>query len=163
MFIVGSSKGSFKNKVELYEENQWIELENYPFSPWISDYGIISTDSSVFIFGGYTGSSEESNIVEYNENGWSEVTQMKDARRGHSAIQISDRVIIVGGKNTRFVKKIIVSQSRTGPNLSYNSETQNYGWSKTKLQSVDIPETILKTTIYSLNCFLCQTTSAHKK
>lgn len=100
-FIVGSSKGSFKNKVELYQENQWIELDDYPFSSWISDYGIISTDSSVFILGGYTGSSEESNIAEYNENGWSEVSQMKDSRRGHSAIQISDRVIIVGGKNTK--------------------------------------------------------------
>lgn len=101
-FIVGSSKGTFKNKVEIYEESrQWVELDNYPFSPWISDYGIISTISSVFIFGGYTGSTEESHIVEYNENGWSEVSQMKDSRRGHSVFQMSDRVIIVGGKNEK--------------------------------------------------------------
>ena len=100
-FIVGSSKGSFKNKVELYQENHWAELENYPFSSWISDYGIISNESSVFIFGGYTGSSETSIIAEYNENGWSEVSQMKTSRRGHSVIHISDRVIIVGGKNTK--------------------------------------------------------------
>ena len=100
-FIVGSSKGSYKNKVELYQENEWVELENYPFASWISDYGVISTETSVFIFGGYTGSREESTIAEYNENGWTEVSQMISSRRGHSAIQISDRVIIVGGKNTK--------------------------------------------------------------
>ena len=87
--------------MELYQENEWVELENYPFASWISDYGIISTETSVFIFGGYTGSSEESTIAEYNENGWTEVSQMISSRRGHSAIQISDRVMIVGGKNTK--------------------------------------------------------------
>ena len=75
------------------------------------------------MFGGYTGSSEKSNIGEYNENGWTEVSHMKDARRGHSAIQISDRVIILGGKNTRLENKNLPYESlvtiQTSPELQF--------------------------------------------
>ena len=63
----------------------------------VSHYATTSTDTSVYIIGGWTGSSYSSKIAKYSDGFWSEPGRLKRARNGHGAITIEKIRIIIGG------------------------------------------------------------------
>ena len=63
----------------------------------ISNYASVSTQTSVFIIGGWTNSGRRSSIVEFKNDIWTIIGNMKQTRSSHQAILIGSLVMIVGG------------------------------------------------------------------
>ena len=68
----------------------------------ISHYASVSTQTSVLIIGGesnnlYTSSIVQSSIVQYIEDKWTAIGNLKRARLDHQAILIGSLVMIIGG------------------------------------------------------------------
>ena len=68
----------------------------------ISDYASVSTQTSVLIIGGYNddgynGDEFLSSIVEFKDDEWTVIGNLKQARHGHQAISIGSLVMIIGG------------------------------------------------------------------
>ena len=66
----------------------------------ISYYATASTDESVYIIGGYTDGSPDriSTIAEYKDGNWkTEIGNLAQARRMHSAITSGSTTMVVGG------------------------------------------------------------------
>ena len=65
----------------------------------ISDYASVSTETSVLIIGGLSNGLLSS-IVEYKDDKWTVIGNLKQARYGHQAISIGSLVMIIGGSST---------------------------------------------------------------
>ena len=65
----------------------------------ISHYASVSTQTSVLIIGGYNVDKWEtlSTIVQYKDDKWTVIGNLKQARNGHQAISIGSLVMIIGG------------------------------------------------------------------
>ena len=63
----------------------------------ISYYASVSTQTSVLIIGGWSNDSPSSSIVEYKDDKWTVIGNLKQARLGHRAISIGSLVMIIGG------------------------------------------------------------------
>ena len=68
----------------------------------ISYYATTSTDTSVYIIGGFNGwindsPSRSTLIAKYIDGFWSEPGSLKRARNSHGAITIEERTLIIGG------------------------------------------------------------------
>ena len=72
-----------------------IYINSFSFS--ISNYASISTQRSVLIIGGRLGSGSSSSIVEFKDDKWTVIGNLKQARVGHQAISIGSFVMIIGG------------------------------------------------------------------
>ena len=57
----------------------------------------MATEESVFVIGGWTGSSRLSTIAEYSDAIWMISGSLKQARAGHGAITIEGITLIIGG------------------------------------------------------------------
>ena len=66
-------------------------------------YATVSTETSVFIIGGYEYSpfvnNRKSSIMEYNNNFWNHVGNLHTARHRHIAIASGSMVMIIGGSD----------------------------------------------------------------
>ena len=66
-------------------------------------YATVSTETSVFIIGGYEYSpfvnNRKSSIMEYNNNVWNHVGNLHTARHRHIAIALGSMVMIIGGSD----------------------------------------------------------------
>lgn len=74
----------------------------------INEYATVSTDQSVFIFGGYVGwdykgdkdtESYSSLIVEYRNDQWFEAGRLTQPRAGHGAINLQNLTMVIGGES----------------------------------------------------------------
>lgn len=71
----------------------------------ISDYASVSTENSVFIFGGYDqwSNSDSENfsslIVEFTNDKWFEAGRMPYPRVGHGAISFNKLSMMIGGES----------------------------------------------------------------
>ena len=63
----------------------------------ISNYASVSTQKSVLIIGGLTIYGRSSFIVEYNDDKWTVIGNLRQARNDHQAILIDSSVMIIGG------------------------------------------------------------------
>ena len=63
----------------------------------ISDYATTSTAESVFIIGGWTGSTQSSKIAKYSDGSWTKPGSLKKSRSSHGAITIEGITMIIGG------------------------------------------------------------------
>ena len=67
----------------------------------------MSTQNSVLIIGGYSGYPEGDqnglrtlySIVEYKDDHWNTLGELKESRAGHYAISIGSLFVIIGGYN----------------------------------------------------------------
>ena len=66
----------------------------------ISDYGVISRESSVLIIGGVCDGSAYSSIAKYTIDKWERVGNLQKSRYDHRAIVNEDRIYVVGGQGT---------------------------------------------------------------
>ena len=57
----------------------------------------MSTKTSVLIIGGLTEYERSSSIVEYKDDKWTVIGNLKQARNDHQAISINSLIIILGG------------------------------------------------------------------
>ena len=57
----------------------------------------MSTETSVLIIGGLTEYERSSSIVEYKDDKWTVIGNLKQARNDHQAISINSLIIILGG------------------------------------------------------------------
>ena len=66
-------------------------------------YATVSTETSVFIIGGYEHSpfvnTRKSSIMEYNNDFWTNVGSLNTARQRHIAIVSGAIVMIIGGSD----------------------------------------------------------------
>ena len=87
-----------KNKNEIFE---WKRVQDFPFADRLRAYSIISTPSSVIIFGGLSSSGDQDLVAQYSQvqgqDQWTLIGNLEKARRGHSAIYKDDIALIVGG------------------------------------------------------------------
>ena len=60
---------------------------------------MISIPNSVLVFGGDTSNQGPtlSTIIEYSNDIWTVIGNLRQSRKGHSAIQINSLIMIVGG------------------------------------------------------------------
>jgi len=66
----------------------------------ISDYASVSTQTSVLIIGGGQPFDQyQSSIVEYKDEKWTVIGNLKQARYGHQAVSIGSLVMIIGGRS----------------------------------------------------------------
>ena len=65
----------------------------------ISHYASVSTQTSVLIIGGWSN-GYESSIVEYEDDKWTVIGNLKQARDKHQAILIGSLVMIIGGDSS---------------------------------------------------------------
>ena len=65
----------------------------------ISNYASVSTQTSILIIGGWSDGSLTSSIVEYKDDKWTVIGNLKQARYGHQAISIGSLVMIIGGNS----------------------------------------------------------------
>ena len=67
----------------------------------ISHYASVSTQTSVLIIGGYNVDKWEtlSTIVQYKDDKWTVIGNLKQARHRHQAISIGSLVMIIGGSS----------------------------------------------------------------
>ena len=63
----------------------------------IRRYASVSTQTSVLIIGGYSNNGISSSIVEYKEDKWTVIGNLKQARYGHESISIGSLIMIIGG------------------------------------------------------------------
>ena len=65
----------------------------------ISHYASVSTQTSVLIIGGYSVDKWEtlSTIVQYKDDKWTIIGNLKQARESHQAVLIGPLVMIIGG------------------------------------------------------------------
>ena len=63
----------------------------------ISNYASVSTQTSILIIGGWSDGSLTSSIVEYKDDKWLVIGNLKQARNDHQAISINSLIIILGG------------------------------------------------------------------
>ena len=66
----------------------------------ISEYASVSTEKSVIIIGGKADGARQSFIVEYNDENWAVIGNLKQARYRHNAITIGSLIMIIGGAVT---------------------------------------------------------------
>ena len=65
----------------------------------ISNYASVSTQTSVLIIGGRTNLGKTSFIVEFKDEKWTVIGNLKQARNDHQAILIDSSVLIIGGES----------------------------------------------------------------
>ena len=64
----------------------------------ISLYAMVSTQSSVFVFGGRTNDYDRiSSILQYANDEWNIVGNLHQPRSSHSAVLIDSYIMVVGG------------------------------------------------------------------
>ena len=63
----------------------------------ILNYASVSTETSVLIIGGWTEYERSSSIVEYKDDKWSLIGNLKQARKDHQAILMNSLILIIGG------------------------------------------------------------------
>ena len=63
----------------------------------ISHYASVSTQTSVLIIGGQANWRRSLSVVEYEEDEWTVIGSLKQARFAHQAISIGSFVMIIGG------------------------------------------------------------------
>ena len=66
----------------------------------LSEFGVISRQSSVMIIGGYCNGSVSSLIAKYTIDKWERIGNLQHVRRTHRAIENDDRIYVVGGIDT---------------------------------------------------------------
>ena len=69
----------------------------------ISEYGVISRQSSVLVIGGECDGRDSSLIARYTMNKWERDGNLQNSRRGHRAISNGDRIYVIGGSGTLYV------------------------------------------------------------
>jgi len=96
----GSSTNGLKTEILNYKAGYWYQADDYPFSDGniISSYATTSTDESVYIIGGWTGSTQSSTIARYSNGSWTKPGSLKQGRTGHGAITIEGITMILGGE-----------------------------------------------------------------
>ena len=67
----------------------------------ISQYGTASTDSAVYILGGYGGGGRISTIAQFQNNKWEKIGELKESKSALSAILYDGEYLIIGGR-TKF-------------------------------------------------------------
>lgn len=92
------------NKFRNYEFMQGISLERVKLARIFSQskfrigyYATTSTDSSVFIIGGFTGRSELSTVAEYKNGEWKKVGDLIQPRSSSVAFIVGSSIKIMGG------------------------------------------------------------------
>ena len=69
----------------------------------ISSYGTATTNSAAYILGGYyylpiIGVQETSTIAQFQNNQWSKIGDLREAKSSSSAILNNEEYLIIGGK-----------------------------------------------------------------
>jgi len=97
--ILGDNSGH--SKVEMFDKNnnQWIEGTDYPYATIISGYSVVSTPSNVIYFGGFGGFGASDIVAEYKDHTWTQLGTLNQQRKGHSSIQMDNKIFILGGYN----------------------------------------------------------------
>ena len=65
-------------------------------------YATTSTDSSVFVIGGFSGLSVLSTVAEYKNGGWRKVGDLIQPRASSVAFIVGSSIKIMGGKESYF-------------------------------------------------------------
>ena len=57
----------------------------------------MSQEDSVLIIGGWNGKDDLSTVAKFENNSWSQIGSLKQARHGHSAISNGKTILVIGG------------------------------------------------------------------
>ena len=57
----------------------------------------MSQADSVLIIGGWNGKDDLSTVAKFQNNSWSQIGHLKQARHGHSAISNKKTILVIGG------------------------------------------------------------------
>ena len=97
VFAVGSwSPANSRTEMFLFDSEEWIEKEIYPFHNKISAYAALAIQRAVYIIGGNDGSDVATVAIFENEK-WRKAGELNQARRGHGAISVNERIYVIGG------------------------------------------------------------------
>ena len=80
----------------LFDPEEWIEKEQYPFHDSISYYAALAIKRAVYIIGGDDGSYVATVAIFENEK-WRKAGELNKARNGHGAISVNERIYVIGG------------------------------------------------------------------
>lgn len=90
---------SLTKNLEVYDlrTDRWEARASLPIP--IANYGIASHEGNIYLFGGWDGIKESNVVLRYNpnDNDWSEMTPLPEARVSSTAIVIGDSIFIIGG------------------------------------------------------------------
>ena len=93
----------FESRKNHFDAKILVVFKNVLTNPYlfirISNYASVSTQTSVFIIGGWTNSGRRSSIVEFNDDIWIILGNLKQTRSSHQAILIGSLVMVVGGSS----------------------------------------------------------------
>ena len=88
-----------------FDNGVWKTTTSYPYASKISLVFIVNREDDFYIFGGYDGSSSNSDkIVKFStatEN-WTQVGSLSQARQGHGVIRTGGSFLVVGGSYGTF-------------------------------------------------------------
>jgi len=96
----GSNQNSdcyVKTEIYNFENNQWNDAPDYPYSSRIFLYSVSSTNQAAFFIGGKDGSSQLSVIAKYENDEWSLHGNLKRRRDNHASITYGTTTIVIGG------------------------------------------------------------------
>ena len=81
----------------LFNSEEWIEKEKYPFHNSICDYAALAIKRAVYIIGGSDGSSYFKTVAIFENEKWRKAGELKQARAGPGAISVNERIYVIGG------------------------------------------------------------------
>ena len=85
----------FKTLIFSLHSSYFEKIFQNVFSIW--HYAFVSNQTSVLLIGGWSDGSRSSSIVEYKDDKWTVIGNLKQARYAHQAISIGPLVMIIGG------------------------------------------------------------------
>ena len=81
----------------LFNSEEWIEKEIYPFHDAISYYAALAIKRAVYIIGGADGPSNIATVAIFENEKWRKAGELNHARHGHGAISVNERIYVIGG------------------------------------------------------------------
>ena len=99
-FAVGGGRSPYNAETELLSINDWTwsSRAQYPFTNYIYGYATLIHNEVFIVFGGYGNGQYESTIAQYNPNDdtWTKLGDLNNARYHHDVITSEDAFLIVG-------------------------------------------------------------------
>ena len=96
--MVGSGfPANSRTEMFLFDSEEWIEKEEYPFHNSISYYAALAIKRAVYIIGGYESYNSVSTVAIFENEKWRKAGELNQGRSGHGAITVNDRIYVIGG------------------------------------------------------------------
>ena len=86
-----------RTEMFLFDYEEWIEKEIYPFHDSIYSYAALAIKRAVYIIGGYDVSYSAATVAIFENEKWRKAGELNQGRYGHSAISVNGRIYVIGG------------------------------------------------------------------